>query len=851
MFKTTIRGLLAHKLRLLTSAIAIVIGVAFISGTLVLTSTITTTFNDLFANVYAGTESVARSSTVISGGDNGDQRANIDAGLLSAVRGAPGVATAEGTVQNYAQFVDHDGKAVGNPNQGAPTLAVNYTGDPKLDPFQVAQGVPPQGPDQVVMDTATATRYHFAVGDTVDVVTATGTHHMDIVGLSKFGSADGPLGATVALFDTPTAQQITGLGNTFTTIAATAQPGVSQEQLTQSIQSVLPAGNEAVTGATVVKEAQTGVQEGLSFFSTFMLVFAVVAVFVGAFVIYNTFSIIVAQRAKEMALLRAIGATRRQVLGSVLGEAAVIGFVFSVVGIVAGIGLASLLKVLLKAVGFGVPANGIVVPPSAIIVGFLTGLGVTMLVAFAPARRASKVPPVAAMRDVTLDTSASSKVRIGAGLLVLAGGLGLLFLGLFGKGDNSLLAVGGGAAITFLGVAVLGPIIAGPAARVIGAPASRFKGVTGQLARENAMRNPKRTSSTAAALMVGVGLVAFFTIFFASATASLNHTIDQEFHGDFLISSGQQGQGQGKAGLPHEVAQQLSSVPGVEAVLAVQEGSAEINGSGDVIAGVETGPIDKIADLGQTQGSFADLGADDIAVSRKYADDHHLTVGSTVPATFTDTGATDLNVAVVYEKADLVGNYFLSRDGFSAHFDQANDGELFVSAAKADLASVRTAIDDATAAYPTADVQDVSQFKAAQAEQINTVLTLVYVLLALAVVIAVLGIINTLALSIFERTRELGLMRAVGMARAQVRSSVRWESVIIALLGTGLGLVIGLFFGWAAVQALSSEGINTLAVPSGTLMVVVLLAIVAGAGAAVLPARRASRLDILAAISSD
>ena len=849
MFKTTLRGLMAHKLRLLTSAIAIVIGVAFISGTLVLTSTITTTFNDLFANVYAGTESVARSSSVVDGGDSGDQRANIDAGLLSVVRGAPDVATAEGTIQSYAQFVDHDGKAIGNPNQGAPTLAVNYTGDPKLDPFQIGQGSAPQGADQVVMDTATAKTYHFAVGDPVEVVSATGSHQMTIVGLSRFGSADGPLGATVAMFDTATTQQLTAMGATFTGIAATAQPGVSQEQLTTSIQSVLPAGNEAVTGATVVKEAETGVQDGLSFFSTFMLVFAVIAVFVGAFVIYNTFSIIVAQRAKEMALLRAIGATRRQVLSSVLGEAAAIGFVFSAVGIVAGVGLALGLKALLGAVGFGVPANGIVVPASAVIAGFVTGLGVTMLVAFAPARRASKVPPVAAMRDVALDSSANSKVRVGAGLVVLAGGLGLLFLGLSGHAGNALLAVGGGAAITFLGVSVLGPIIAGPAARLIGAPASRFKGVTGHLARENAMRNPKRTSSTAAALMVGVGLVAFFTIFFASATASLNHTIDQEFHGDFLVTSGQQGQG--KAGLPHAVAEQLSGVHGVEAVLAVQVGAAEINGSGDMVAGIETGPIDRIADIAVSDGSVTDLGVDSIAVSRNYADDHHLSVGSTVPATFTDTGATELTVGAIYDKSDMVGSYFLSREAFQSHFDQPNDTQLFVSADKSELASVRTAIDEATSAFPTADVQDVSQFKAQQAKQINTILTLVYVLLALAIVIAVLGIINTLALSIFERTRELGLMRAVGMSRSQVRSSVRWESVIIALLGTALGLVIGLFFGWAAVQALSSEGINTLAVPGGTLLVVVLLAIVAGAGAAVLPARRASRLDILAAISSD
>jgi putative ABC transport system permease protein len=848
MFKTTIRGLLAHKLRLVTSALAIVIGVAFISGTLVLTSTITKTFDDLFADVYAGTDSVVRSSEVVDGGDMGERRANVDAGVLSAVRGVAGVATAEGIVQDYAQFVDHDGKAIGDPNQGAPTLAVNYTGDPDLDPFQVSQGSPPDGPDQVVMDTATADRHHFAVGDPVEVVTATGSHQMTIVGLSRFGTADGPLGATVAMFDTATAAQITGLGDTFTYIAATAQPGVSQDELTASIAPVVPAGAEAVTGQTKVDEAQSDIHDGLAFFSTFMLVFAVIAVFVGAFVIYNTFSIIVAQRAKEMALLRAIGATRRQVLTSVLGEAAVSGAAFSAVGIAAGVGLASLLKALLNAVGFGIPATGTVVPASAVVVGFVTGVGVTLLVAFAPARRASKVPPVAAMRDVSLDTSAGSKARVAAGLVVLASGLGLLFLGLFGDAGNALLGVGGGAAVTFLGVAVLGPVVARPASRVIGAPAARLKGVTGRLARENAMRNPKRTSSTAAALMVGVGLVAFFSIFFASATASLNHTIDEQFTGDFLISSGQEGQG--TAGLPHEVATQVAAVPGVDAVLAVQVGPAEIDGSGTVLAGFETGPIDHIADLDLDDGSFTDLGADDVAVSRPYADDHDLAIGSTVPASFTETGPTELTVGAIYGNRDLVGDFFVSRDAFQAHFDQPNDTQLFVAAEPGEVDSVRTAIDDITSAYPTAQVQDTAEFKAEQAAQVNTVLTLVYVLLALAVVIAVLGIVNTLALSIFERTRELGLMRAVGMARSQVRSAVRWESVIIALLGTALGLVIGLFFGWAAVQALSSEGINTLAVPGGTLVVVVLAAIVAGAGAAVLPARRASRLDILAAISS-
>jgi putative ABC transport system permease protein len=650
------------------------------------------------------------------------------------------------------------------------------------------------------------------------------------------------------MFDTPTAQQLTGLDGQFNDIAATAASGVSQQELTDSIRSVLPPGNEALTGDALVKESQTDIHDNLSFFSTFMLVFAVIAVFVGSFVIYNTFSIIVAQRSKEMALLRAIGATRRQVLGSVLGEAAVIGAVFSVVGLVAGIGLASLLKALLGAVGFDVPATGTVVTPTAMIVGFLTGFIVTMVVAFFPARRASKVPPIAAMRDVALDSSGNSKVRFGAGLAVLASGIGLLCLGLFGKGSNALLSVGGGAAITFLGVAALGPVFAGPAARLLGAPLARGRGITGRLARENAMRNPKRTSSTAAALMIGVGLVGFFTIFSASFTASTNATIDKQYHGDFMIDSGQEGQG--KAGLSHDVATQIAAVPGVNAVLAVQTSNAEVNGSGSGIAGVETGPLDQLADLQVLQGSFRSLDASGIAVSQQYADDHGYTLGSSVPARF-ESGSTEFTVDVIYKNRDLVGDYFLSREGFQAHVDTQNDAELFVGADKSELASVRTAIDDITKPYPTATVQDVSEFKADQAAQINTLLTLVYVLLFLAIVIALLGIANTLALSIFERTRELGLMRAVGMTRRQVRSTVRLESVIIALLGTALGLMIGLFFGWAVVKALSSEGLNTLAVPAGPLVVVVLAAIVAGISAAILPARRASRLDILPAISSD
>jgi putative ABC transport system permease protein len=846
MFKTTIKGLLAHKLRLVTTALAITLGVAFMAGTLVLTNTMKHTFDDLFASVYSGTDSVVRSSTVIKSDQGPDVRADIPASVLATVRSTPGVADAVGGINSYAQFLDHDGKAIGNPNNGAPTLGVTYLPDRKLNPFQVVQGSAPHGIDQVVIDKATADKYHFAIGSPITVLTATGAHRLHVVGVSKFGSADSPLGATVAMFDLTTAQRLTGKVGQFTGIRVIAQPGVSQTELTNRIQRVLPAHVQAITGDAAVKEQQQAIQNGfLSFFTTFLLVFAVIAVFVGSFVIYNTFSIIVAQRTKEMALLRAVGASRRQVMGSVVAEAAVVGVLFSGLGLFVGIGLASLLKAALGAIGLGVPSTGTVVTPSSMIVAFLIGLVVTLVVAIAPARRAAKVPPVAAMRDVEVDTTATSKSRTVIGCIVLGAGIGLLFLGLFGGGGAALAEVGAGAALTFLGVSVLGPIFARPLSVAIGAPVARLVGITGRLARQNASRNPKRTSATAAALMIGVGLVGFFTIFASSATASVNHTIDVQFHGDYLIDSNQRGD----AGLPPSVATQIKTVPGVKSVLAAQSGPIHIFGNDTNVAGVDTAPIPQMADLDIRQGSLDQLGANQIAVSEDTAKAHHLHLGSQVAASFLTPGVARLEVVMIYNNADLVGDFFLSRAGYQAHLPYRNDQLVFVAVDKGHVDAVRPALDRITKPYPTATVQDINQYKAQQASQINTILVLVYVLLALAVFIALLGIMNTLALSIFERTRELGLMRAVGMSRRQVRASVRWESVIIALVGTVLGLAIGLFFGWAVVQALGSQGINTLSVPVGQLAIVVVVAAVAGVVAALLPARRAARLDVLGAIA--
>ncbi len=850
MFKTTLKGLLAHKFRLLGSALAITLGVAFMTGTLVLSATIQQTFNQLFDGVYQGTDAVVRSSVTIPSPQGGpDLRSEMPASVVAVVRRTPGVAEAIGGTQGYAQLVDKQGKAIGDPNRGAPTLGVSWDGTSSLNPFRLAEGRAPTRAGEVAIDKLTADKQGFAVGDTVAVLTNAGRRQERVVGIVKFGSQNSLLGATVTVFDPATAARLAGEPGQITGVRVRAEHGVSQDQLVADLTARLPRHTEAITGRAATQESQNQIASALSFFNVFLLVFAVIALFVGSFIIYNTFSIIVAQRTREMALLRAIGASRAQVLGSVMGEALVVGLISAVLGLGFGILVAIGLKALLAGLGLGIPASGAVIPASAVIVAFVAGVGVTLAVAVAPAVRASRVSPMVALRETSVDRSGRSLVRTLVGLGVLALGVLALLTGLFGNLSNGIAVVGGGALITFLGVAVLGPVIAGPISSVIGAPVARLRGVTGRLARENAVRNPKRTASTAAALMIGVGLMAFFSIFAASATASINHTIDTQFHGDFFIDSGQGATSD--AGLPDATVAQIRQVPGVKTVLAVQLGAVELDGSGDGLPGVDVRALPAIGDIDVRQGQLSEMGANDIAVSQKFADDNGLRLGSTIPTQFYNSGSAELRVAVIYHDADLMGEAFISTAAFTSHFRSHLVKQLYLTADHAQLTSVRAALDRITAPYPTAKVEDVAEFKADQSSGINTLLGLIYVLLGLAVVIALLGIVNTLALSILERTHEIGLLRAVGMTRSQTRSAIRWEAVITALLGTFLGLIIGLFFGFAVVHALGDQGIHQLDIPVGQLVVVVVLAALAGVLAAIVPARRAARLDVLGAIATD
>jgi putative ABC transport system permease protein len=854
MWKVTRRGLAANKIRFVLTAIAVVLGVAFVSGTLVLTATIQRTFDDLFANIYKTTDAVVRSQEVLSSDFGAGQRPNVPEGLLAKVQRAPGVQEAIGDVQiPYAQVVDKDGNAVGNPGQGAPTLGFGYHPNSQLSVFHLVEGRGPQSDDEIAIDKHTADAANVKIGDQVKILTIAAPKNYHLVGIVRFGNADSLAGASATLFTLKHAQLLANAVGQFTQVSVKAAPGVSQTQLQQNIQQSLGsqgAGQfEVLTGKEITKENQDAVKKQLSFFSIALLIFALISLVVGAVIIYNTFSIVVAQRTREMALLRAIGASERQVMAQVFGESVVVGIIASAIGVAAGIGLAIGLKALMSAIGFDLPSTSMVITPISVIAGLLVGTVVTVLSAIVPARQASRVPPVAALRDVALERPPRRGVRlaIGGGAMVL--GIVVLFVGLFSGVNNAIAYVGAGAVLVFVGAFVLGPLFARAVSLVIAAPLPKIKGMSGTLARQNAARNPKRTATTATALVIGVALVGFITIFAASAKATVSSAVDQQLGTDFIV------QGPGgfspDIGLSPTLAHQVSALPEVEASTGLRVGEIGVKKGRTFVNAVDPVNGDKLFDLGTVAGSMKSLTVDGIGVSKRKADDNHWQIGSTVPVTFVKTGAKPLQVQFIYSR-NTFGDYFISLANYRKNFENQLDAAIFVNLRSGVTPDQgRAAIESLTKPYPNAKVFDNAQFKADREKMINAFVALMYVMLFLALFIALIGIANTLALSITERTRELGLLRAVGMSRSQVRSAIRWESVIICLLGTINGLAIGLLFGWSVVRALRDSGFDKFAVAPGNLILVVLILAIASVGAAIFPARRAAKLDVLRAISTE
>ena len=835
MFVLTIKELTAHKLRLLTTAFAVIIGVAFMSGTFIFTDTVGATFDSVLSDVDAGVDAYVRTPTDIDAGYG--QGPRLDASIADTVVTVDGVDQVALRISGYARLVGPDGAPVGDITN-SPAFGMNWATVDDLNPWVMSSGTPPARNDEVVIDQASAEASGYRPGDVATVLTKGARRTFTVSGIARFGELDSPAGATAVLFTDATAATMLAAPGEATAVAVTADDGVSQAALAAAVDAALDGDVEVITGAALIAENQGTFAADLAGFSTMLTVFALVAMFVGAFIINNTFSITVAQRTRDMALLRALGASGRQVRRSVMIEAAIVGVLASAAGLAAGAAVAAGLKVLMSQLGIELPSGPLAITPIALALSFGVGVAITTLSAWLPARRAAKIAPIEAMRSVSVDDSAGSTRRTALGVVVAAVGVGALLAGL---AVDEIALVGLGALATLVGVAILGPVLARPVAHLVGLPL-RLRGVSGEIATRNAMRSPKRTARTAASLMIGVALVGFITVFAASTKTSMAGSVDEEFLGTHIVSDGGF---DNTTGLSPELADRLRAESGVDAVSQARTAPAVVNGTEtDMFAAFDATSIDSMFKLGNIDGDLGSLGSDGIAVSADEAKANGWTIGSSVPVTFAG-GPVDFVVKAIYASGtDWVGTSFVDIDAFTAQGLDELDYRIYVSGDANAIAAV--AATDATAV-----VQDRAAVIAAMFANVDTMLGLFYAMLALAIVIALLGIANTLALSIGERTRELGLMRAVGMNRAQTRSMVRWEAAIIAVFGSTLGLAVGTFFGWAVVRALADQGIDTLTVPITSLAVVTLIAAAAGATAAVLPARRAARLDVLAALASE
>lgn len=836
MFRATVKGLVAHKLRLALTAVSVVLGVSFVAGTFVLTDTIRSAFDRLFTDVNAGTDVSVRTRSSFEEG-----AAPVPEALVATIEDVGGVEAVEGSLFGLAQLVDKSGKAIST--QG-PAIGTAWVENPDLNPFRIRRGREPRAAGEVVVDAGTAKKHGFDPGDGVKVLSQGPPESFTIVGVAGFGEVDSVAGATLVAFTEDDARRVLGRPDGFDSIEVAAAGGVTQAELRARVAAVLPSGVEAMTGEATAKESAAQVHDNLGFFGTLLLVFAGVSLFVGAFIIVNTFQILVAQRTRELGLLRALGASRAQIRGSVLAEAAVVGTVASGVGLGLGVLVAGGLQRLLEGFGIELPTAEIRVRSRTVIVSLLVGLGVTVASAVLPARRAAKVPPVAAIREeLAFDAGGPLRRRTMLGVVVSTAGFAILLAGTAGAGNGAAL-VGTGALVGFLGATLIAPVLTRPVARVVGAPLVRL-GFTGRLGRENAMRNPRRTAATAAALMVGLALVTLVTIFAASARKSTHKVIDDVFRADLVLGAGQR-----FSGFSPDVARRVRAIPDVEAVAELRRGEWRSSGGSNFLSAADPADLAGVLDIEVGAGSLSDLADGGVFVHDQEAESKGLEVGELLPMEFARTGRQSVRIDGTFGANQLTGDYLLSLRDYEANFTDQLDAYAMVKLrAGAEPGAARSAVEAAVSDFPNVEIQDQEEFKSQISGQVDQILNLFYALLGLAILIAVMGIVNTLALSIFERTRELGLLRAVGTSRGQIRGMVRAEGLIIALLGAVFGLVIGVVVSVAMLRALRDDGITETAIPAVRLAAFVAGAGVAGLGAALLPARRAAHLDILKAIA--
>ena len=850
MIGVALKGLAGRKLRAALTAIAIVLGVAMISGTYVLTDTIKSAFSTVFASVYQHTDAVVTGKSAI-GQDNNSPALppSFPQSLLAKVRNLPGVEEAQGGVSDYAYLVGRDGKVISG--HGAPPLAfsVHAHGDQRFNPLTLTSGSWPVGPHQVVIDANTASKDGYKTGDTIGVIARGPEQTFRISGIAKFGNVSSLGGATMAIFDFPTAQAIFHKVGRLDSISIAAKPGVTPQQLVTQVRPLLGPTEQVRTGKAQAQKQTNDTNDFLSIITDFLLAFAGVALFVGSFVIANTLSITIAQRTRELATLRTLGATRRQVLRSVLLEAFVIGAVASVVGLFAGLGLARGLNSLFVSFGIDLPQASTVFATRTIVVSLLVGTGITVLAALRPAIRATRVPPISAVREgAVLPPSRFARFGPAAAVLVILGALALMLVGLFVGGLSTttrLLSLGVGAAAIFLGLAMLTKTLVPPLARFLGGPAVRFGGAAGTLARGNATRNPQRTASTASALMIGLALVTLVSVLAAGLRTRFESAVNSVFSANYAVTATDN-----FSPISIASANAVAKVSGVSVASGVRAGEGNAFHHRVGVTGV-SGDIAKVITVNWAKGSQqtpSQLGATGAFTSKDYATKHHLSVGSPVDV-ITPTGRTlHLTIKGIFappKGGSPYGDITVSTRTFDASFENPQNIYTFVNIAGGVTAANTAKLTAALKPFPEAKVQTETQFKKNQEQGIDTLLNLLYVLLSLSIVVSLFGIVNTLVLTVFERTRELGMLRAVGMTRRQLRRMIRYESIITALIGATVAIPLGVVLAWMVGKAI---GYPAFTIPWGSLIAFVIAAVVAGILAAVFPARRAAKLNVLEAL---
>ena len=849
MLRATLKSLLARKLRLLLSGLAVVLGVMFVSGAFVLTDTLGRSFDAVFADAYAEVDvSVeAKPKIDVSTAEGMPLSTPMPASVLDRIKAVPGVADAEGVVAaDGARMIGSNGKVV--TSFGPPQLGQNWLGESDL--VEIREGRAPQADDEIVINTALAEAGKVKVGDRVGVLTLAPKKEFTLVGVFGYsGGRDSIGGANEIYFTTPVAQQLMlGKPDVFSNISVQAADGTTPAALRDELARTLGADYQVKTGEQLAADASAGLKEGLSFFNKILLGFAAVALLVGTFLILNTFSIIVAQRTRELALMRAIGASGKQVIGSVVLEALAVGLIASVLGLAAGIGVGALLAYLFGQLAGGLTLAGLGVPASAVIGAFAVGMLITVIAALLPAVRASRIPPIAAMQDVATPDRPLTKVTVG-GAVVTGIGAVLLFLGLGGHaGDSTLATILGGVLFAFIGVALLTPIISRPVVALLGAMFSWS--VPGKLGRLNSGRNPRRTAITAAALMVGIALVTGVTVILDSAKGSIGKLAEDNIKAELVISGSTTGPR--PASFDPAVLEKAAAIPGVRMVDGEYGDMAVVGGERTWVAvSSNVAALQQIFGAKATAGDISTLAPDQMLVSSDTAKARNLTVGSTVPVQLSRGDARTYTVSGIYESSQLTNPVTLPPQA-AADFSIPQPIQGFLQLAPGtSVDAVQPQIERLLADSPEVSVADRAGFIEQQTGQLDSLLQMIQILLALAIVIAVLGIINTLALSVLERTRELGLLRAIGLRRAQTMRMITVEAVVISIFGALLGVVVGTGLGAAVVEALKDEGITDLVLPWGQMVTFLILAAIIGVVAAVLPAIRAARINVLGAIAHD